>query len=202
MKMSRERVLRDHYYLEAKSEGYRARSAYKLKQILQRYRLINRGAVVVDLGAAPGGWLQVAEEFAGGSGLIVGVDIAPIAPLPFDNVKTFRGDVAQGQTLHKLINLLPKGADVVLSDLAPRFSGIHHLDHHRQIELARMALNYAKHLLKEGGAAVIKALQGDLFNEFLAEVKANFRVVKVFKPRASRSRSSEVYVIGMHFKRS
>ncbi|RLE48783.1 MAG: 23S rRNA (uridine(2552)-2'-O)-methyltransferase [Candidatus Methanomethylicota archaeon] len=200
--MGNKKILRDHYYLEAKARGYRARSAYKLKQILRRYKLIKKGDVVVDLGAAPGSWLQVAREYVGESGLVVGIDISPIKPLPYDNVKMIIGDVRENKVLTELVGMLKQGADVLLSDLAPKFTGIRHLDHVRQMELAEISLQYARRLLKDGGSVVIKALQGEELENLLSELRNNFEKVKVFKPPASRKTSAEVYLIGMKFKRA
>ncbi|MCS7097309.1 MAG: RlmE family RNA methyltransferase [Candidatus Methanomethylicia archaeon] len=186
----------DYYYYRSKIEGYRSRAAYKLKEINEKFKIIKRGYVVVDLGAAPGGWIQVAREIVGDKGFIVGVDINPIAKFPWENVKTIIADITDPNTVDKVKSLLPnKVANVVLSDAAPKLSGIHEIDHANQIFLAENALQISLKLLVEDGACVIKALQGSTFREFINKVRENFKYVKIYKPKASRKKSSEIYVI-------
>jgi len=186
---------REHFYRMAKREGYRSRASYKLKQLNNRYRLIRRGDVVVDLGAAPGGWLQVAREAVGEKGLVLGVDVQPIEKLPFENVVTLVGDVTDEKTSELLLHTLPKPADVLLSDLSPKITGVWDVDHERSIELARCALRTARRILSHGGKMLIKVFQGRLLADFIKELKAEFDFVKVSKPEASRKRSAEVYIV-------
>lgn len=138
---------KDYYYKRAKEEGYRARSAYKLKQINEKFRIIKKGSTVVDLGAAPGGWLQVAKELSGG--LVVGVDIENIEPI--EGVTTIKGDITDEETLERIRDAIGGSADVVISDAAPNLSGIWDVDHARSVDLARAALRIAKQLLRPGG---------------------------------------------------
>lgn len=197
---SKNQVLGDFYYREAKRGGYRSRSALKLKEIADKYHLFRKGQVVVDLGAAPGGWLQVEREIVGAEGLIVGIDLSTIAPLPFDNVKLIRGDITAPEVMEQVCGLAGGKVDVVVSDLAPKFSGIHDLDHSRQIDLTSKALESSSHMLRAGGSMVMKVLMGSEFKQFLSSVERRFGSVKIHKPKASRDSSSEVYLVCMGFR--
>lgn len=182
---------RDHYYWKAKEEGYRARSAYKLLQINQRFHLIKKGDSVVDLGAAPGGWLQVAKQLSGGK--VVGVDLAEIEPIP--GVTTFKADITEDSTVNLIKDAIGSSADVVISDAAPNLSGTWDVDHARSIDLARSALTIAKKILKPGGSFLVKVFQGDMFDAYLREVKHEFSRVQAHSPQASRKESAEMYLI-------
>lgn len=185
---------KDHFYRKAKEEGYRSRASYKLLQINQKHNVIKKGDTVVDLGAAPGGWLQVAKEIS--SGFVLGVDIQNIAPL--GGVETLRGDITDPSTIESIRGMIEKtgGADAVICDASPNLSGNWNLDHARSIDLCRSALDVATKILKPGGNFVVKVFQGDMFSDFLAEAKKHFSFVKVYGPRASRKESAEIYVIG------
>jgi len=193
-------VLGDYYYRAARREGYRSRSALKLKEIAQKYHILRRGSSVADLGAAPGGWLQVEREFVGSDGLVIGIDISPIRPLPFENVKLIQGDIASPETREKIYSIAGRKLDVIVSDLAPKFTGVHDVDHSRQIGLALMALESAKMLLKRNGSMIIKVLMGSEFKSFQNETVRLFRNVRICKPAASRDTSSEVYLVCTGFK--
>ncbi len=187
---------RDSYYWLAKEEGYRSRASYKLFQINKKFNVIERGNAVVDLGAAPGGWLEVAKELSGGK--IVGVDLRRIKPI--EGVHTIRGDITRDSTIEKINEYVGKdGVDVVICDAAPNLSGNWSLDHARSIDLTTSALECAKKLLKPKGHFVVKVFQGDMFKDFLEEVKDNFTYTRAFSPKASRSESAEIYVIGKRF---
>jgi 23S rRNA (uridine2552-2'-O)-methyltransferase len=183
---------KDHYYRKAKEEGYRARSAYKLLQINEKFRIIKKGDSVVDLGAAPGGWLQVAKELSGGT--VVGVDLEKIAPIP--GVLIFKADITAEETLNLIKEALGDSADVVICDAAPNLSGAWDVDHSRSIDLARSALRMANKLLKPGGNFLVKVFQGDTFLDYLAEVKRQFEKSQAHSPAASRKESAETYIIG------
>lgn len=184
---------RDFFYRKAKVEGYRSRAAFKLKQINERFKIIEKGDTVVDLGASPGGWLQVAKELSGGD--VVGVDILPIEEI--EGVVLIKGDIRLDTTIEKIRGKINKdGADVVLCDAAPNLSGSWSYDHARSIDLATSALQCARKLLKNGGSLVVKVFQGDMFPGFLKEVREHFGKVQAFSPEASRSQSAEIYVIG------
>lgn len=192
---SKREVLGDFYYRQAKREGFRSRSALKLREISESHHVIKRGERVADLGAAPGGWLQIERELVGAEGLIVGVDLSFIKPLPYDNVKIIRGDITEPSVLDALLNAGGRPFDVLVSDLAPKFSGIHDLDHARQIDLARAALQSAQKVLRRGGSMIVKVLMGSEFISFKGELERSFSSVKIFKPRASREHSTETYLI-------
>jgi 23S rRNA (uridine2552-2'-O)-methyltransferase len=184
---------KDHYYRRAKEEGYRARSAYKLMQINQKFHLIKKGDRVVDLGAAPGGWLQVAKELAGKDGQIVGVDLEPIEPIP--GVVTFRADITEESTVELIKEAIGGEADVVICDAAPNLSGAWDMDHARSIDLSRSALALAEKLLRPRGHFLVKVFQGDMFTDFMAEAKQEFSQVQAHSPAASRKESAEMYVV-------
>lgn len=183
---------RDYYYRKAKEEGYRARSAYKLKQINDKFHLIRKGSKVVDLGAAPGGWLQIARDLFGG--IVVGVDLEKIEPV--EGVVTIQGDITKDETLGEIAAALGGQADVVISDAAPNLTGIWDVDHARSIDLSRAALRIAKQLLRPGGSFLVKVFQGDMFDDYIEEVKREFSSVHAYTPPASRKESAEIYVIG------
>ncbi|WP_292466735.1 23S rRNA (uridine(2552)-2'-O)-methyltransferase [Methanolobus sp.] len=192
--MARDR--RDKYYWKAKDQGYRSRASYKLFQINGKHHIIEEGDTVVDLGAAPGGWLEVAKEISGGR--VVGVDLKKI--LPIEGVETIVGDITSDRTIEKILGLVGQGgADVVICDAAPNLSGNWSYDHARSIDLTRSALGCAKKILKPGGHFVVKVFQGDMFKAFLEEVKDNFSYTHSYSPKASRSQSAEIYVIGKKF---
>lgn len=190
------RKQKDYFYYKAKDEGYQSRAAYKLKQINLKYGVIEPGAAVVDLGAAPGGWLKMAKELSGGR--VLGVDIQKIKPI--DGVETIKGDITSDETLKKIENMMGEhSADAVICDASPNLTGNWSLDHGRSIDLSRAALGCAKELLKPGGNFIVKVFQGDMFKEFLDEVKDNFVFVKSYTPIASRKQSAEIYIIGKKF---
>jgi len=182
---------RDYYYRLAKEEGFRARSAYKLLQINEKFHVIKRGDSVVDLGAAPGGWLQVAEKLSGGK--IVGVDLEGISYIP--GVTTFRADITAESTVDLVKEALGGEADVVICDAAPNLSGAWDRDHAVSVDLARSALQMAKKLLKPRGNFVVKVFQGDMFTDYLNEVRKEFATVHAHSPVASRKESAETYVV-------
>lgn len=187
---------RDGYYRQAKRTGYRSRSAYKLKQINDRYKVISPRDKVIDLGAAPGGWSQVAKEIVGLKGVVVGVDVQSIQQI--EGVTFLKGDVTKPETLEKILSTITK-ADVVISDMSPNITGNYSMDHARSIDLAERALEIAKNLLKEGGNFVVKVFQGDLFEDYFRDVEALFRFTKAHSPKASRKQSSEIYIVGKGF---
>jgi 23S rRNA (uridine2552-2'-O)-methyltransferase len=188
-------ILGDFYYRQAKREGFRSRSALKLKEIAEKYYLVQSGDHIVDLGAAPGGWLQVERDLTGANGLVIGVDLSFIKPLPFNNVRMIKGDITNPAVLEEIVSLAGGRVDLLTSDLAPKFSGVHDFDHARQIFLARVALACAAKVLSRGGKMVIKVLTGSEFPAFLKELEQNFSSVKIYKPKASRERSSETYIV-------
>ncbi len=191
-----DRQLNDPYVARAKAEGYRSRAAYKLKELDEKFALLKRGARVVDLGCAPGGWLQVAAER--GAGRVVGIDYLPMPHVPgTDHLELdFLDDAAPA----KLKGLLGGEADLVLSDMAAPTTGHRATDHLRIMALADAALDFAEDVLAPGGAFVCKVFQGGAESDLLARLKKSFATVKHAKPRASRADSAEMYVVALGFK--
>ncbi|MDY6775514.1 MAG: SAM-dependent methyltransferase [Halobacteria archaeon] len=187
---------KDKYYNKAKQEGYRARSAYKLIQMDDERNLLSPSDTVVDLGAAPGGWLQVEAERAGE---VVGVDLQSIDPIDEDGVETVRGDMTEERTLDEIREITGGEVDVVTSDASPNLTGDWNIDHSRSVHLARSALETAEDLLRPGGSFVVKVFQGDMIDDFRSDVESSFDYVSTASPDASRDESSEVYVIGKEY---
>ena len=192
---------REHFYRAAKKEGYRSRAAYKLKQIQNRFHVVKKGDVVIDLGAAPGGWSQVAREIVGEKGLVVGIDLQPIKPIK--DAIFIVGDITKKETIEKIKEKIGnKKVDVIISDMSPNISGNYSLDHANSIWLTENALDFAKKFLKNNGNFICKVFEGELLKEFLNKVKTSFEVVKLHSPPASRKSSSEIYVIAKIFKKT
>jgi 23S rRNA (uridine2552-2'-O)-methyltransferase len=191
---------RDYYYKKAKQEKYRSRAAYKLFEAVKKYGFIEYGDVVVDLGAAPGGWIQAARKTVGNKGFVLGVDLKPIEPFPQPYVRTIIGDITDAETVQQILDMLPRKADAVLSDASPNISGIWEVDHARQIDLAQQSLEIAKQVLKPSGSFFAKVFQGDMLSDFVQKVKHNFMNVVLVKPKASKAKSAELYVLGRGLK--
>ncbi len=191
---------RDYYYQKAKAENYRSRATYKLSQTVRTYRFIRRGNVVVDLGAAPGGWIQAARKVAGKTGFVLGVDLKPIDPFPQDYIRTIVLDFTEPTAAKQIMDFLPKKADVVLSDASPNISGIWEVDNARQIDLASQALKVALDVLRPSGNFFVKVFEGNMLQGFVKTVKKHFEVIKIVKPKASRAKSSEMYLLAMRLK--
>ncbi|MBL7100587.1 MAG: RlmE family RNA methyltransferase [Nanoarchaeota archaeon] len=184
--------MKDFYTRKSREEGYYARSAYKLKQINKKYQLIRKKDKVLDLGCSPGGWIQATLEIIGEQGFIVGVDITPVRKIKAKNFKFIKEDVNEAKIEGKF--------NVVLSDTAPKTTGIQDLDHERSYDLAKTALKIAKEHLERKGNFLCKVFQGKYYPEFLKNVKENFEFVKTVKPKASKKQSKEMYVIGKCMK--
>jgi 23S rRNA (uridine2552-2'-O)-methyltransferase len=189
---------RDQYRRLAKDQGYRARSAYKLLQMNRSYRIIKKGDKVVDLGCAPGGWLQVAMKEVGSSGKVIGVDLKPVTPVAGATI--LQGSIEDSNVLSKIAEILGCKADVVLSDVAPNVSGVWDIDHARQISLSTIALGFAHQMLRVGGSSVFKIFEGEMLKEFKSELRKSFGKVLLSKPSASRQESSELYIVCLDFK--
>ncbi len=192
----------DEYVKRSQKEGYRSRAVYKLQEIQQKDRLIRPNMQVVDLGAAPGGWSQYAVELVGANGRVVASDILALDPLPF--VEFIQGDFTEESVLNEILGVLNKDqadarADVVISDMAPNVTGVETIDQPRSIYLCELALDMARQVLKPGGSFVAKVFQGDGSDAFIRDVKSSFKRVKIRKPKASRPRSREVYVVAQDF---
>ncbi len=192
--MRLEDAKRDQYRRLAREEGYKSRAAYKLLENVRKYRLIKDGDVVLDFGAAPGGWLQVAAEAAGDSGLVVGVDLEPV-DINLRNVIAIQSDVKSPELPIRLEKVLPRKADVVLSDLSPRVMGTWDLDHYRQIDITLAAAAIMGGFLRKGGNAMFKVFDGERFGEVRALLSKRFKRVQITKPKASRRGSAELYLV-------
>ena len=191
---------RDQYYRLARIRGYRSRSAYKLLQVIRTYQLVKPGQKVVDLGAQPGGWLQVAREVVGPEGLVLGVDIKEIQPLNSPNVKLLTMDVYGEDIVDRIIEELGGPADALVSDLAPGIIGAWDVDHARQVDLARRALEIAEKVLRHDGNALIKLFHGPELKRLQDDAGLLFVKSRLLKPKASRPESSEIYFLGLGFK--
>ncbi len=189
----------DYYRKLAKEQGYKSRAAFKLLETSSRYRMIMPGDVVIDLGSAPGGWVQVSSEIVGDRGLVVALDLIPLK-LPEGNFKMVKGDVNDDAAISEVRSLLPRKADVLLSDLSPNITGAWDLDHYRQVELVLRVIAVMERLLKVGGNTMIKVFDGDRLLEVRRALEARFRVVSIVKPKASRPQSSELYLVGLGFR--
>ncbi len=184
----------DIYVRRAKQEGYRSRSAFKLLEILEKDKLVRSGMTVVDLGAAPGGWSQVLGPLVGEKGRVVALDLLEMEPIR--NVTFLRGDFSEDQVLETLKRALDgRQADLVVSDMAPNISGVGMVDQARSIGLAELALDFTGNFLKPGGCLLVKVFQGSGLDEFRKQVEKEFDSVAVRKPKASRDRSSELFLL-------
>ena len=191
-----ERQINDPFVVEAKAKGYRSRAAFKLREIDDRFHLIGRGARIVDLGCAPGGWLQIAVER--GARSVVGVDLLEVDPLPGATI--IQQDFTDPACGDRLIALLGGSPDVVMSDMAPNTTGHRQTDHLRIVGLIEAAVEFALRVLEPGGVFVTKAFQGGETGNLLALLKQNFAQVRHVKPKASRAASSELYLLATGFK--
>ena len=193
--------LDDPFVKKAQKEGYRARAAYKLLEIQEKHKMIKPGMTVVDLGAAPGSWSQIAGKLVGDKGLVIASDILEMDALP--DVTFLQGDFREEEVFEKLLNILNgRTVDVVISDMAPNTSGNRAVDQPRQIYLCELALDFANKVLGPKGQFLVKVFQGTGFDEFRKQVVDSFDVLKTAKPAASRARSKEVFLIGQGRKKS
>ncbi len=191
---------REYYYNKAKEEGYRSRASYKLKQLQKKFYIIKRGNVVVDLGAAPGGWSQVASEFVGSKGKVIAVDKQAIQPFERKNIEILRLDMRRKDLADKIEEIAGSMADVVLSDLAGNVTGNWSLDADRQNYLVQLALNACHKILKPSGTFVTKVFRGPTIQELDNEIKPWFDRIRRFRPPATRKRSAEEYYVCLGYK--
>lgn len=193
----------DVYVRQSQEQGYRSRASFKLLEIQEKDGLIRPGMTVVDLGAAPGGWSQVAAELVGDGGKVIASDILKMDALP--GVEFLQGDFTEQEVLEKLLETLgEQPADLVISDMAPNMSGMKEIDQPRVMHLAELALDLARSVLKKEGKGqfLVKVFQGEGYEEFIRDLRENFETVKVRKPKASRARSSEIYLLATGFRGS
>jgi len=181
----------------AKKLNYRSRASFKLMQIDDRFGIFKEGDSVVDLGASPGGWLQVAKARVGDNGKVVGVDLRYIKPL--DGVKTIIGDITEDSTMRELLEAVGGKVDVVLSDMAPNIGGHYSTDHARSVDLCMYAVAVCDRTLKKGGRMVVKVFMGDMMDSLVKELESRFVSVRIHSPPASRDTSSEMYIISKGF---
>ncbi len=185
----------DHYVKLSKEKGYRSRASFKLLELQEKDRLIKPGMTVVDLGAAPGGWSQVAAELVGESGRVVASDILPMDSMA--GVEFIQGDFTEEVVLNEILWVMGEDlADLVISDMAPNMSGMNSIDQPAAMYLVELALDMARQVLKPNGVFVAKVFQGEGFDQYLADVRTSFKKVVTRKPDSSRARSREVYIIG------
>ncbi|MCG7901853.1 MAG: 23S rRNA (uridine(2552)-2'-O)-methyltransferase RlmE [Candidatus Thiodiazotropha lotti] len=194
-----DRHFNDTYVKQAQKAGYRSRAAFKLLEIQEKDRLIKPGMKVVDLGASPGGWSQIARDLVGDKGQVFALDILPMDPIA--GVEFIQGDFRETEPLDSLRNLLDGAAiDLVISDMAPNVTGMASVDQPRSIYLCELALDFARETLKPGGGFVVKVFQGEGFDDYLREVRSSFTRVASRKPDSSRAKSREIYLVAGNFK--
>jgi 23S rRNA (uridine2552-2'-O)-methyltransferase len=191
---------KDPYYRRARTEGYRARSAYKLAELSDRFRLLRRGDLVVDLGAWPGGWLQVALERVGPEGAVFGVDAVEVEPLSARNVHLVTGDVRDPATVRELGRRIGRPADIVLSDMAPKLTGVGGTDEARCAELVDAVAAALPTLLRPGGLVLTKVFMGPGYEAALRTLRGLFAEVRVTRPEATRHGSAELYAFGRGYR--
>ncbi len=193
-----QRQAQDTYVQRAQQAGYRSRAAYKLLQLQEKDRFLRPGQTIVDLGAAPGGWLQVAAKIIGTSGTLIGLDQLPIDPIP--GATLIQGDFHTAETMQQLTAALAgQSLDLVISDMAPNISGVSAVDQPRAMYLCELALDFCQQHLAPGGSMVIKLFQGEGFDALLQATRSCFRQIKLRKPDASRARSRELYLVAKDY---
>ncbi len=200
---SSQRWLREHfddeYVKRAQREGFRSRAVYKLKEMQEKDRLLKPGMVVVDLGAAPGGWSQLACSHVGKKGVVVAMDILPMEPLP--DVEFIEGDFREDETLDRLLSVIDnRPIDLVMSDIAPNITGMDAVDQPRAMYLVELAVDFAEKVLKPDGALLLKVFHGEGFDELIRQLRSRYNKVQIRKPKASRPRSREVYALARGLK--
>ncbi|MEN8180027.1 MAG: 23S rRNA (uridine(2552)-2'-O)-methyltransferase RlmE [Pseudomonadota bacterium] len=194
-----DRQFKDDYVKQAQKEGYRSRAAFKLLEIQARDRIIKPGMRVVDLGAAPGGWSQVAHKLVGTKGQVIALDILEMDPIA--GVSFIQGDFREEDSLGELHNILAgEKVDLVISDMAPNITGMASVDQPRSMYLCELALDFAREALRPGGGFVVKVFQGEGFDQYLKECRESFSRVVSRKPKSSRPKSREIYLVAGNFK--
>ncbi|MBE0510660.1 MAG: 23S rRNA (uridine(2552)-2'-O)-methyltransferase RlmE [Chromatiales bacterium] len=189
----------DEYVKKAQQQGYRSRAAFKLLEIQQKDQLLKHGMIVVDLGAAPGGWSQIAADLVGKRGQVIALDILPMDPLP--DVVVLQGDFQEDAVLEALMQAIDgQPVDLVMSDMAPNMSGVRTVDQPRAMYLAELTLELAKTVLKPGGDMLLKVFQGEGFDAYHKQCRDHFAKVVIRKPDASRGRSREVYLLARGYQ--
>ena len=193
---------KDTFYKKAKQEGYRSRAAYKLLELHKEFHIFRPGNYVIDLGSWPGGWVQVAASLVGENGKVIGIDLVALDPLPAVNVLLLQGDVSAPEQQERILSSLGRPADVMLSDMAPKLSGIRETDEARAMELCRIAVACAPRLVRPGGALLLKVFMSPEYKTFLKELRTRFTTVKTTRPEATRKGSAETYVFAIGHRES
>ena len=191
---------KDHFYRKAKSEGKASRAVYKLSELQKRFKLIKKGDAVLDLGSAPGGWLQELSPLVGPQGKVIGIDLLPLKISPPKGCVFIHGDLTDEDHQKEIMALANGNVDAILSDMSPNLSGVAFADAYRSYELAMLALDICKKLLKHGGNFVVKIFPGEEFHEYVKALKKHFEDVATITPEATRKTSSERYIVAMNFK--
>jgi len=193
---------KDHFYRKAKREGKASRAIYKLSELQNRFKLIDRGGIALDLGCAPGGWLQELSEIVGKSGRVIGIDFLPVKISLSKNVVVIEGDLNDEESIKRIEDEANGLVDAVLSDMSPNISGIAFADAYRSYELSMLAFEICEKSLREGGNFVTKIFPGEEFTEYIKLLKKNFKKVSTVTPAATRRTSSERYILAIGYKRS
>lgn len=192
---------KDHFYRQAKREGKVSRAVYKLAELQKRFRLVKRGDVVLDLGCAPGGWLQEVAPLVGGGGKVVGIDLLPLKIQPPNGSVFIMGNLNEASCQEEISRLAGGEADCVLSDMSPNLSGVQFADAYRSFELAALAFEMCERFLANGGNFVVKIFPGEEFPGYVAMLKKRFAKVSALTPEATRKTSSERYIVATGFRR-
>ncbi len=191
----------DEFVQRARREGYRSRAVYKLLEIQEKYQILKPGTTVVDLGAAPGGWMQVASASTGATGFVVGLDLLDIEPLP--ECTFIQGDFTEDFVLQQLLDALDgRPVDLVISDMAPNLSGVKDIDQPRSMYLVELAVHFANEVLRPGGTFLAKCFEGEGIEQIRASIRSDFKQLSNIKPKASRGKSREIYLLGRGFRGS
>lgn len=191
---------KDKFYKKAKEEGFRSRAAYKIQEINRRFQIIKPGMNVVDLGCAPGAWLQVISDIIGTAGKVIGVDIEDVSQFPQKNIQLLKGNILEETTQQNILNHFGTSADTVVSDMAPHISGVKFRDQNDSYELSYQAFVMAQKILKKGGAFVAKIFPGPEMETFRKQLRDSFTQVKDFIPESTRITSTEVYMVAKGYK--
>lgn len=190
--------LNDHYLLKSRQDAYRSRAAYKLEELDQKYKLIKSGGKILDLGAAPGSWSQYAIRKTAGKAKIIAIDLLEIQPI--ENVTIIKGDIRDPENQAKILELCPNGVDLIMSDMAPDTTGVHYADTENSVILVNLALDIAEKLLKPKGNFIAKVFEGAEYNALLKRTKSMFEFAKSCNPKASLSRSRELFMVAQGFR--
>lgn len=193
---------KDHYYKKAKEQGLASRAVFKLEELDQKFKLLNLGDRILDLGCAPGGWLQYASKKIGGQGRAVGIDLLPLQAQFSQNVIILQGDATQEDMQKICIEKLQGEANLIVSDMSPNLSGIKFKDNYESYLLALSVLKVCQKILKKGGGMALKIFPGDELPEFRKKLQENFVEIKSYIPKATRKGSSEIYLVSKNFKKT